>query len=58
MFGGLAKIQMFGNRAKYLEAEIFQLRHGMIIHSGVKTREFPVELPGISCGCRQARVEG
>jgi hypothetical protein len=37
---------MFGNRAKYLEAKIFQLRHGMIIHCGVKTREFSVELLG------------
>ena len=32
MFRGLAKIQMFGDGAKNLEAEIFQLRHGMIIH--------------------------
>ena len=32
MFSRLAKIQMFGDGAEYLEAEILQLGHGMIIH--------------------------
>ena len=53
MFGGLAKIQMFGNRAKYLETEILQLRHGMIIHCGVKAREFPIELLGTAFDFRR-----
>jgi len=32
VFGCLAKVQMFGNRAKDFETKIFQLSHGMIIH--------------------------
>ncbi len=32
MFGSTAKIQLFGNGAKYLEAEILKLGHWKIMH--------------------------
>jgi hypothetical protein len=40
MFGGLAEVQMFRDRAKNFQTKIFQLRHAMIIHGKGHSREF------------------
>ena len=37
MLGGLAEIQMFGDRAKDFQTKIFQLGHGMIIYGKGET---------------------
>jgi len=44
VFRRLAKIQMFCNGSKHLQAKVFQLGHGMIIHWNGQTRE-PVMVP-------------
>ena len=54
MFRGLAKVQMFGDGAENLEAEVFQLGHGMIIHGKCGLRDAFWKIADYGCASSAA----